>query len=535
MSKSLLFASAVALFLCFFRLGSVTLFDVDEAVFAQATKEMVTSNNWITPTYDGENRYDKPILFYWLMAASYKMFGINEFGARFPSAVSAFLLSLAVFLFAKRLLGEQRVFYATIPLVLSPYFLVYSHAAVTDMTLTLLITLSLFCFYISVTDEKGRPPAHSPLRKPDRYIYGFYAFSALAFLTKGLIGILFPFGIAIIFLAIAEGLPGIKKVFHPKGLALFIIISAPWYIAEFSINGKEFFEQFIIKHHFKRYMDVISGHSGPVYYYFPALVIGLMPWIFFLPGGIRKIFSRSGEQQAADKPSLVSRSPLGLFALVWFSFIFVFFSISTTKLPNYILPSVPALSLLISSGMTGEEKWLKFENLSLAVATILAGIASLISLKYLHELGIFDTGWVVAAALLLFGMTATGLLAFSTKKRFYGVLSVLMLAFLVLLSVKATPLASDYLQKTLYQYSLYAKQRLHDDEKIVTLGINNPSIVFYSGHRVVRAGNIRDLTPLLTQEKRVLIISTTKEIGMLQGLGFTLLQKDGKYALLERQ
>ncbi len=534
MSKSLLFVLAVALFLCFFRLGSVTLFDVDEAVFAQATKEMVASNNWITPTYDGENRYDKPILFYWLMAASYKIFGINEFGARFPSAVSAFLLSLAVYLFTKRVLGEQSAFYATIPLVLSPYFLVYSHAAVTDMTLTLLVTLSLFCFYISVTDEKGRPSAHPPLRKPDRYIYGFYAFSALAFLTKGLIGILFPFGIAIIYLAVAEGLSGIKKVFDPKGLALFTVISAPWYIAEFAINGREFFEQFIIKHHFKRYMDVISGHSGPVYYYFPVLIVGLMPWIFFLPGGVRRVFRR-GLQAAAGRASLVSRSPLGLFTFIWSSFIFLFFSLATTKLPNYILPSVPAFSLLISSGMTGEEKWLRFENLSMAVVTALAGVASLISIKYLHQIGIFETGWVVAAALFLFGMTAVALFAFSSQKRFYGVLSVLMLAFLLLLSVKATPLASDYLQKTLYQYSLYAKQRLNDGEAIVTLGINNPSIVFYSGHRVVRAGNIRDLTPLLTQEKRVLIISTTKEIGMLQGLGFTLLQKDDKYALLERQ
>ena len=535
MSRSLLFALAVALFLCFFRLGAVTLFDVDEAVFAQATKEMVVSNNWITPTYDGENRYDKPILFYWLMAASYKIFGISEFAARFPSAISAFLLSLAVFLFAKRFGGEQRAFYATIPLVLSPYFLVYSHAAVTDMALTLLITLSLFSFYISVATEDGGPGAESPLRKPDRYIYGFYAFSALAFLTKGLIGILFPFGIALIFVVMAGGFSGIKKVFHLKGLALFIVISAPWYIAEFAINGREFFDQFIIKHHFKRYMDVISGHSGPIYYYFPALIVGLMPWIFFLPGGIRKIFSRSGGRQAADKPSFISRSPLGLFALIWFSFIFVFFSISTTKLPNYILPSVPALSLLISSGMTGEDKWLRFENISLAAMMILAGVASLISLKYLHELGISGASWVVAAALALFAMGSVGLSAFFTKKRFYGALSLFMLVFLTLLSVKATPLASDYLQKTLYQYSLYAKQRLHDDEKIITLGINNPSIVFYSGHRVVRTGNIRDLTPLLTQEKRLLIISTTEEIEMLQGLGFTLLEKDRKYALLERQ
>jgi 4-amino-4-deoxy-L-arabinose transferase-like glycosyltransferase len=99
MKKYLFLIILIAVFISFFRLGSVTLFDVDEAVFAQATKEMIENADWITPTYNGENRYDKPILFYWLMAASYKVFGINEFAARFPSALSGVLLVLSVFLF----------------------------------------------------------------------------------------------------------------------------------------------------------------------------------------------------------------------------------------------------------------------------------------------------------------------------------------------------------------------------------------------------------------------------------------------------
>src|SRR4030043_2456963 len=92
---------AITIFVSFFRLGSVTLFDVDEAVFAEATREMVESGRWITPTYNGENRYDKPILFYWLMAFLFKIFGVNEFAARLPSAVSGVLLCLAVYLFVR--------------------------------------------------------------------------------------------------------------------------------------------------------------------------------------------------------------------------------------------------------------------------------------------------------------------------------------------------------------------------------------------------------------------------------------------------
>src|SRR3990172_7269855 len=116
---------------------------------------MVESGDWITPTYNGENRYDKPILFYWLMAVSYKTFGINEFGARFPSALSGFLLCLALFFFVGHFHDKERAFYAALPLTLSLYFLVYSHAAVADMALTLFITLSLFSFFLSLEPRVG--------------------------------------------------------------------------------------------------------------------------------------------------------------------------------------------------------------------------------------------------------------------------------------------------------------------------------------------------------------------------------------------
>lgn len=537
MTRFVLPLLVLSIFLSFFRLGSVTLFDVDEAVFAEATKEMVQSGNWITPTYNGENRYDKPILFYWLMAVSYKIFGISEFSARFPSALSAVLVALAVFLFVRRYSDETTAFYAAVPLVLSPYFLVYSHAAVTDMTLALFITLSLFCFYISETETGHEAIGTQPSKRNNAYGYGFYIFSALAFLTKGLIGIVFPFGIAAVFLVLRGGLAGIKRLFDLKGIVLFLLIAAPWYIIQYAINGQEFIEQFFLKHHFRRYLGVISGHRGPFYYYIPALIIGLMPWIFFLPGGIRQIFRRSDRASMTDfrEANEGHLSSLSLFALVWCSVVLVFFSFSTTKLPNYILPAIPALTILISAGMAREDRWLGWENIAMAVVLVLAGTALFLSGSYLSKMGFPDVNWVLASALTLFAIACVGCFAALKKKTYYGALSTLMIVFLYLLSVKATPLASEYLQGTLYRYSLYAKERLGSDEKIITLGINNPSIVFYSDRKVVRTGTGSDLMPLLTQGKRLLIISKKKEIEMLKDLGFTLLESDGKYAILERQ
>lgn len=370
----------LAVLVSFFRLGSVTLFDVDEAVFSQATKEMVKSGDWITPTYNGEKRYDKPILFYWLMAPSYKIFGINEFGARFPSALSAFLLSLAVFLFVRRACpggrgesagepddqadathgnssGDERAFYAALSLTLSLYFFAYSHAAVVDMALTLFLSLSLFSFYLSVSDEAA------DTKRKNLYIYGFYLFSALAFLTKGLIGILFPFGIALIFMYMTEGARGLKKVFNLKGALIFLAVSGPWYGAQLLINGREFIDQFIIKHHFKRYTGINSGHNGPFYFYIPVLIAGMFPWIAFLPAGL--------------KGAIKKEDRLGLFSLIWFAFVFVFFSISTTKLPNYILSSVVAASILVSSGIMREKGHAKYGHILTALLAALISVAFL--------------------------------------------------------------------------------------------------------------------------------------------------------------
>lgn len=514
MTRFLFLIIAIAIFMSFFRLGSVTLFDVDEAVFAEATKEMVQTGNYITPTYNGENRYDKPILFYWLMAVSYKIFGINEFAARFPSAISGILLCITVFLFVRYFYGERVAFYAAISLVLSIYFLVYSHAAVTDMTLTLLITLSLFSFYLSINGREG-------------YLYGLYVFSALAFLTKGLIGIVFPFGVAIVYLLIAEGLAGIKKIFSLKGVLLFLVISMPWYIAQLAINGQEFIEQFLIKHHFRRYTGVISGHRGPFYYYIPALIIGMFPWIAFLPAGLRNAFNKNPEIQTHNsKPNL--------FAFIWFAFVFVFFSFSTTKLPNYILPAIPAASMLIANGLNDQdERWRIYSHGFIALLSVLVCIAVIVSKTYLKNFGIYDTNWIILIAIAMLLMSVTAFYATVTKKVIHGLLSVLMIAFLSVLTINALPVANNYLQGTLYRFSLYAKERLQGNERIITYKINNPSIVFYSGHRVIRIDNVNEL-PLLKDGDR-LLIAKTKDIEVLKRSGFNLLERDRDYAIFERE
>jgi len=528
---SLPLLAGLFLFLSLFRLGSVTLFDVDEAVFSEATKEMVRTGDWITPTYNGANRYDKPIFFYWAMAASYKVFGINEFGARFPSALAGFLLCISIYLFVRRSLDAAHARYAALSFALSLYYLMYSHAAVTDMTLSLFIALSLFCLFLGVQPEDSSSASRY-------WIYGFYSFSALAFLTKGLIGILFPFGIGAIYLLMREGVSGVRRMVSFGGIALFILVSGPWYTAETIANGREFIEQFFIKHHFKRYTDTISGHRGPIYYYLPVLLIGLFPWIGFLPAGVARIFRSGGDSGKGVKQE--SKSPAGsgslpLFAGIWLACIFVFFSVSTTKLPNYILPAVPAASILAACGMAERDKfWVRVSNGSIAFLALLLGIAFILSGKYLLRAGIENTSWTLFPACILLALAVLTLVGSARRKIFFPALAFLMLFFLVSLTVKALPLADEQLQGTLHKFSLYAKKRLNDNERIIAYRINNPSVVFYSDRVVLNAGNRDELASLAKGDKKFLVIAKTKDAESLNDMGLTIVDKGRKYALLEK-
>jgi 4-amino-4-deoxy-L-arabinose transferase-like glycosyltransferase len=503
-----LFVFAVVLFMAMFRLGAVTVFDVDEAVFSEATKEMVLSGDWITPTYNGEVRYDKPIFFYWLMAVSYKVFGINEFGARFPSAIAAFLTVFALFYFVKQVAGESQAMLSVITISLSAYFLVYSRSAVTDMVLSLFITLSLFSFYLATHEDR-------------RFIYGLYLFSALAFLTKGLIGIVFPFGIAIIYLVVTDGLRGPLKVFDLKAALLFLLVSIPWYAAQFAINGDEFFQQFFVKHHFKRYTDVISGHKGPFYYYLITLAIGASPWVVFLPAGIRRAIREKGN--------------LLVFSAIWFGAVFVFFSFSTTKLPNYILSALPPAAILIAAGMADMNRlWQRSAWLVIAAGALLAGAAMFFLPPLLIKNGITETGWTTWVAIILFIMSAIAFYSVYTSRAMYAILACSMFMLLTALLFSALPLANQKLQGALHGFSLYAKDTARVDEMIICYGINNPSIVFYSDHKVANVRGKEALAAYVREKKDRLAIAKERDEETLKEAGFRLLKKEGGYVLVER-
>ncbi len=506
----------LVVFISFFKTGSFLLFDVDEAVFSEASREMVETGDYITPTYNYEPRYDKPILIYWLMSAAYKTFGVTEFSARFTSSAMGTLLVLMTFAFVRRLKGALPAFFVAAALLLNIEYFVYTHSAVTDMTLAFFITASVYSFYLAVA---GNDP---------RWYRGFWAASAFAVLTKGAVGLIFPVAIAFLFLLATRDLKRIKELFRPLDIILFLVISVPWFAAEGYANGWEFFNAFIIKHHIQRYSGVISSHGGPWYYYLIVLLVGFFPWVAFLPGAVyRGIKWR-------EKP----QNSLMVLASVWFLFVLVFFSIAGTKLPNYIFPLFPPSAILAglaAAGIAERNPLAARRGLYLMVLISLLTGSALIAIPFMEvsmEIAYSSAFFFTLGAFFLM-VGALGAAAFFLPLPSLGSIAAVMVALLVFLRVAALPPANLYLQKTLYQYSTYARAALGKDGVLATYEINKPSIAFYAGRKVekIEKDQVCNLKEY-AKRTRLVVITSPSKYDELKEYGLTILDSTDKYMLL---
>lgn len=315
--------AAAVLGLLLVRLGAAPLFDQDEGAFAEATREMVASGDYGFTTLDGAPRYDKPILVYWLQAASSRAFGLDERAVRLPSALSAWGWALAVAAFASRRWGSTTGLLAGTVAATSAGTLVIGRAATADALLNLLLALALLDGWRWL--ERERP---APLRRA-------YLWIGLGLLAKGPVALLVPAAVSLMFLASRRELRRWPRLaFDRVGWAILLSVAGPWYAYALHRHGMDFVEGFLVHHNLDRFLTPLEGHGGSVFYYALMFPVLLLPWSAFLPSVVRAV------------PALW-RDPLDRYLLVWVGFVLAFFSVSGTKLPHYALyGATPAFLLL---------------------------------------------------------------------------------------------------------------------------------------------------------------------------------------------
>ena len=332
--------------LFFFRLGTPGLFDADEPAYAQAAREMVETRDWITPHFNGRPRFDKPILFYWLISLSYRVFGVTEFAVRFWSALAAVVLVGVVAWTAGRWLGPPADLWAGLAFTTNLLTAVLARAAVTDMLLTLFVTLAI----LAGLEALGAPSPPDEGRDPEKASgvgWAVLAWGAvgLAVLVKGPVGLLIPaMALGGMLFVLREVGGGLRRLVPWQGPALFGAITFPWYALVLAANGWAFVEGFVIKHHLTRYTGVVSSHAGPIWFYLPVVLIGFFPWSGFLPRAVWQagmVARRREVRWPADRLLITSAC--------WVIGVFLFFSLARTKLPSYLFPAFPAMALLVGA------------------------------------------------------------------------------------------------------------------------------------------------------------------------------------------
>ena len=312
-------------------LGSAPLIDPDEGRYAEIPREMLVRGDFVTPTLNYVKYFEKPPLLYWVNAGSMAIFGQNEFAARLPSALSGLFTVLLTYLAGRRLFNRRIALIGALILGSCAAFLFQSRIILTDMLLTFCLSAALFSFLLAV-------------RSSDRHranLYRlFFICCGLAVLTKGLIGIVLPGGIIFWYLLLGRRWQILKEIPWFSGLLLFALVTVPWFILVSQANP-EFPHFFFIREHFQRYTSTIHRRSQPFWFFLPILLLTMLPWSFFLPGSLGKAW----QQRHSDRGTT-------LFLLLWPLVIILFFSLSSSKLIPYILPTFAPLALLLAHRLT---------------------------------------------------------------------------------------------------------------------------------------------------------------------------------------
>ncbi|MGQ0540909.1 MAG: ArnT family glycosyltransferase [Blastocatellia bacterium] len=354
----------------FYLLGlSIPLVGPDEPRYAQVAREMFERGDWVTPTLGGFNWFEKPALLYWLQIASYNLFGVNEFAARFGSALFGLGTIASLWILGRNSATEVSntgKLENSLPSVVNNFgnllaliaastigIIVFSRGASFDIILTFPMTAALVSFYIFDCRIKSQVTASSF----DIYIplFSFYFFIGLALLAKGLVGIIFPFAIVAFYHVLSWRIPS-KSFFFSLfwGTIVSILVASSWYLPMYLTHGWGFIDEFFIQHHFQRYTSNKYFHPQPFYFFFWVLPLMTIPWLPFFLAAIwdfgKKLFQRRDTENTEEKsPRLrAPASPLLVFSFAWLLVPLVFFSFSGSKLPGYILPSVPPAILITS-------------------------------------------------------------------------------------------------------------------------------------------------------------------------------------------
>jgi 4-amino-4-deoxy-L-arabinose transferase-like glycosyltransferase len=514
LALSVLWLTLICWIAFFWHLGSVGLIDETEPLFAEAARQMTVTGDWITPYFNGDPRFDKPPLIYWLMAIAYQTLGVNEWAVRLPSALSATALTVMGFYVLRRFgfaspgaaqaaASDRRLLAAWIGaalIAMNGHTLAWARTGVSDMLLSGCMGTALFAFFCGYA-ESDRP------RVRQGWYFAFYTLTALAVLAKGPVGFVLPGLTVVCFLAYTGNLWTVLREMKVWwGTLWFLLLTLPWYILVTLENGSAYIDSFFGYHNVERFTQVVNNHGAPWYFYFIVVLIGFFPSSLYLPVAIARL--RLWQRRAwLEQPRTAH---LSVFAVAWFGVIFVFFTIAVTKLPSYVLPLMPAAAVLVALGWTAPPRpgWaIALSHGAVIVLSAAVGVALLLSPalmgddpampslpEVVQQTALLPLGtvlWVGSAIVMT-------VLVFTRRGQWlWGVQLFTFTAFLIVTLFPLGFIVDDLRQAPLRHLSTVIVNEQRADEPVIMLGFGKPSLVFYTQRSVLFWHNPTQAIPRL--------------------------------------
>ena len=547
----------------FTNLGGPHLFDEDEPKNAECAREMLVRNDWVVPTFNEQLRIEKPILLYWVMLCSYKLFGVNEFGARFGSALLAFGTVWMTFQLGRLLFSPRVGLLSGIILCSCLMYAAIARASTPDATLIFFTTGSLLAFVWGVAArhggtfplgiagdaaaEQSRPAVGSwkeylPAR---HWLLLSYLAMGMAVLAKGPVGVVLPVGILGLFLlfirdgeqrddsATAAERPWWKRLpawairfLSPRRLwdagwnlnpilaiAVVAAVALPWYIAVGIQTDGEWLRGFLGVHNVGRFLKPMEGHNGSILYYIIAVFLGCFPWSMFLPVAIvylAKQLRVPGGQRTSY-----------LFLACWAGGFIGFFSLASTKLPNYVLPAYPALAVIIaalldhwrSSVQASDLRWFRIGLSCVGAAGMIFAIAMPITLHLLAP----GEEYLGAAGLIPLAGAAVGFWYLKLHRPQPALISLTVCA----VTFAVTLLGGVSTQLSVHQESPFFAQAAtnetpNEQPQLATYGYFAPNLVFYSQRQVLQFGRPEQVQDFLAKKDSNFVILPADQLEQLR-------------------
>lgn len=476
-------------------LGSRPLSTPDEARYSEIPREMLALHDFVTPHLNGIKYFEKPPLVYWIQAASIQLLqppsldknrqgdahlaislpvkSINEWVVRIPNALFALLGCLFLYAAGRTLFDRRTGLFSAVILATSFLYFALARMVTLDMGLSLFLSGSLLSFLVAVNSSLGC--------KRCVLFYAAYIFSALAVLTKGLVGIVFPVMIIGVWISVTRQWQLLKQIHFPTGILVFLLIVLPWHILV-QVRNPEFFQFYFIDQQFLRYSTLIAQRYQPDWFFIPILLTGFLPWVVFLLQTLLASFPKT-RQQLKEKSNHV-------FLLLWIGLVFTFFSLSHSKLIPYILPVFPAVSLLTGHYLSThkDSPGVKWGITSLPIILLVLGGVGVLRLlidpsSYLPRSGIP----FISAGYSIF-LLASLLAVFSywrARKKIAFIVLTLGSAISFIIFATGIPHVDTRSVKPLVEV---LKPLLHRHDKIIAYKNYYQDLPFYLNHRVMTVG-----------------------------------------------